>query len=152
MEITDEQRQYLKAVNRRVKRADAAVLSRLIGVQVAWIVSLIAGAGVALVQAIGAQVDWLGPNADWISALLGFLVVLAQGADRLVARTSGVVRAEEDMRRNLAREQRLFHARSGPYRTTDDPFHVFVQRAEVELATHDREVAAYSVSLLQSSD
>ncbi len=148
----EQQQTYLAAVRRRVRRADAAVLSRVAGVQVAWSVALIAGASVPLVQAIGAGNTRVAANAAWITAILGFLVVIAQGADRLFARTSGVVRADDEMRRNLAREERLYLAGSGPYADAADPFHLFVERAEAELARHDGHAAAYSGALLQNGD
>jgi hypothetical protein len=148
------QREYLRAVHRRVRRADTAVISRIAAVQLAWIVALLCGAGVTLVQAFGTTtVDWLDQgDVDWISALLGFLVVVAQGAGRLVGRTSGVVQADDTMRRNVAREERLFHAGAGPYRGASDPFELFAERAEAELLEHDRHVARYSAAVLQNGD
>jgi hypothetical protein len=54
------QREYLSAVHKRVRRADTAVISRVMAVQLAWIVALICGAGVTLVQAFGSSTfDWL---------------------------------------------------------------------------------------------
>ena len=98
------QRDYVRAVHKRVRRADAAVISRVLAIQLAWIVSLVCGAGVTLVQALDSEtIDWLSAgDVAWISALLGFIVVVAQGAGRLVGRTSGVVHADDTMRRKLA--------------------------------------------------
>lgn len=136
---------YLRTIDKRVRSANWAVLSRVAGLQVAWGVSLVAGAAVPLVQAL----DWDAKDA--ITAVLGFVVVVAQGADRLMARTSGVVQADDAMRRAMARERRLFDARQGPYRDVDDPFAVFVDRVEAVIAEHDGHVAAYSRDLLANS-
>jgi len=148
------QRDYVRAVHKRVRRADAAVISRVLAIQLAWIVSLVCGAGVTLVQALDSEtIDWLSAgDVAWISALLGFIVVVAQGAGRLVGRTSGVVHADDTMRRKLAREERLFQAGAGPYRDATDPFELFADRAERELLEHDRQVAVYSATLLQNGE
>ena len=149
---SNRQEEYLEAVERRVRRANAAVLSRVIGVQIAWSVSLVCGAGVALVQLWGV-IDTSGsPGPQWTSAILGFVIVVAQGADKLFARTSGVVRADDEMRRNMARELRWFRAGAGPYLGSDDPFSQFADRAEAELARHDHHVADYSANLLRGTD
>ena len=139
-------------MNRRVRRANAAVLSRVIGVQIAWSVSLLCGAGVALAQVWSGFDDSSSNAPQWVSALLGFVIVVAQGADRLFARTSGVVQADDQMRRNMAREQRWFQAGAGPYLGSDDPFNLFVDRAEAELALHDQQVSVYSAKLLEGTD
>ena len=148
------QRDYLRSVHKRVRRADAAVISRLLAVQLAWIVTLVCGAGVTLVQAFGSEtVGWIDEgDVSWITALLGFVVVVSQGAGRLVGRTSGVVQADDTMRRNVAREERLFKAGAGPYRGATDPFALFADRTESELAEHDRQVALYSSTLLQDGE
>jgi hypothetical protein len=148
------QRDYLRAVHKRVRRADAAVISRLLAVQLAWIVTLVCGAGVTLVQAFGSEsVGWIdASDVSWITALLGFIVVVSQGTSRLVGRTSGVVHADDTMRRNVAREERLFSAGAGPYRDATDPFALFADRIESELAEHDRQVALHSSTLLQDGE
>jgi hypothetical protein len=148
------QQEYLSAVHKRVRRADTAVISRVVAVQLAWIVALICGAGVTLVQAFGSTTfDWLdAEDVNWISAVLGFAVVVAQGAGRLVGRTSGVVHADDTMRRNVAREERLYKANVGPYRDAADPFELFAERTEAELREHDRHVALYSSALLQNDE
>jgi hypothetical protein len=147
------QQNYLRAVKRRVRRADAAVISRVVGIQLAWIVTLLCGAGVTLVEALGSDsIGWLDGNTGWITAFLGFVVVVSQGAGRLVARTSGVVQADDTMRRNVAREERLFAAGAGPYRDATDPFALFAERAEAELAEHDRQVALFSSALLENEE
>jgi hypothetical protein len=144
------QQQYLARVKKRVRRADLAVLSRLVGLQTAWGVALLAGAAVSLVQAIESATALSANGARWITALLGFVVVVAQGATQLLARTSGVVTADDEMRRNLARERRLFECGGAPYGDAVDPFALFVERAEAELAKHDGHVAAYSAALLRN--
>ena len=141
------QQRYLASANKRIRRADRAVLSRVVGLQTAWAVALLAGAAVSLVQAFG---ESLKDDVKWITALLGFVVVVAQGASQLFARTSGVVKADDLMRRNLARERRLFDCSEGPYADAVNPFAVFVERAEAEFAKHDDSAADYSAALLRN--
>ena len=145
----DVQQRYLAAVNKRVRRADRAVLSRVAGVQTAWAVALLAGAAVSLVQTIPDD-PWIKIDPDWTTALLGFVVVVAQGATQLFARTSGVVKADDMLRRNLARERRLYDCREGPYADAANPFALFVDRAEAEIAKHDDSAATYSAALLKN--
>lgn len=148
--VNAAQQRYLASVKKRVRRADLAVISRLAGLQTAWGVALLAGGAVSLVQAIEGATPLGADEARWITALLGFVVVVAQGATQLLARTSGVVKADDEMRRNLARERRLFECGGAPYGDAVDPFALFVERAEAELAKHDDHVAAYSAALLRN--
>lgn len=150
--LSEGQRRYLATVSKRARRADWAVVSRLVGVQIAWAVALLAGAAVSLVQAVPESVGWFPDDPVWITALLGFVVVVAQGATQLFARTSGVVRADDALRRNLARERRVFDCREGPYADAANPFSLFVERVEAELEKHDDSATAYSASLLKSGD
>lgn len=149
---TDRHERYLREISRQARRANRAVESRLIGVQVAWIAALLAGAGVSVMQAFSESDTWLGGNARWITILLGFAVVVAQGADRLLARTAGGAEPDDVLRRGLERERRLFDAREGPYKAADDPFSEFVSRAEELLATNDTQVISYTRRLLARSD
>lgn len=139
--LSTGQQRYLKSVHTLLRRADRAVLSRLVGLQTVWAVALLAGAAVSLVQLV---------EVKWLTALLGFVVVVAQGATQLFARTSGVVRADDLLRRNLARERRLFDCGEGPYAGVDNRFALFVERAEAEIARHDDSAAPYSEALLQN--
>ncbi len=149
---SEAQQRYLGAVNKRVRRADWAVLSRVVGLQIAWAVALLAGAAVSLVQTVRNDISWITDDGAWITALLGFVVVVAQGATQLFARTSGVVKADDQMRRNLARERRLFDCREGPYADAAHPFALFVERAEAEFAEHDDSAATYSAALLKNGN
>ena len=149
---SEVQQRYLAAVDKRARRADWAVVSRLVGLQTAWAVALLAGAAVSLVQAIPKSVEWFPDEPVWITALLGFVVVVAQGATQLFARTSGVVKADDALRRNLARERRLFDCGEGPYADAVNQFSLFVERVEAELEKHDDSATAYSASLLKNGD
>ncbi len=138
---------YVKAVAKRARRANLAVESRLVGIQVTWSVALIAGTGVTVMQAFRQSENWLGHNSALITALLGFVVVVAQGADRLLGRTAAGAAPDDVLRRGLARERRLFDAGEGPYKGSDDSFSVFVERVENLLAANDYAVMAYNRQL-----
>lgn len=149
---TERESVYLRTISKRTRRASRAVESRLIGVQVAWSAALLAGAGVAVTQAFSETDNWLGDNSKWVTVLLGFAVVVAQGADRMLARTAGGAEPDDVLRRGLERERRLYDAREGAYKDLDDPFAAFVSRVEDLLAVNDAEVIAYTQRLLTRTD
>ncbi len=74
---------------------------------------IVAGAGVPLTEALG------GPA--WIGPILGFVVVVAVGIDRIFGRTTPAASAQDALRRGLARERRLFLSGASPYDAADAP-------------------------------
>ncbi len=121
---------YLAVVERRIKWSDRAMNTRSFGQVFAWTVALLAGAGVAVAEVLASQ--W-----RWAPAVLGFVVVVAQGADRLFARTAGGAIAMESMRRMLTKEKRLYLSRAGPYAGAETAFDTFVERVERVLDQYD---------------
>ncbi len=99
----------------------------------------IAGAAVALVEAFG----W----DRWVAALLGFVVVVFQGLERIFGRTTEGSRSVDVLRRELGREKRLYLTGEGRYKNDDDPFSSFVEVAEVIIARNDQEEVAYNAQL-----
>lgn len=132
--LDEAQQQYLDRVEQRVRWADRGMNARSVGQKAAWTIALVAGGAVSLSEAVVSSMDWL-------PAVLGFVVVVAQGSDRLLRRSEAGSASMDRMRRDLSRENRLFHARASVY-DLDDPFPVFVERVEAILRTYDDESVA----------
>lgn len=128
------QQHYVRRIEKRIRWADRGMNARSVGQKAAWTIALAAGGAVSLSQAI---VDtW-----DWLPAVLGFVVVVAQGSDRILNRSADGSASMDRMRRDLSREVRLFHARAAQY-DIDDRFPVFVERAEAILSAYDDDSVA----------
>jgi len=140
---TEGQQRYLKAFDARMRRTNLAVRARAFGVQAAWAVALLAGAAIPLAQALG----W----PDWVTAVLGFVVVVVTGGDRLFARTVGIGEALDNLRRRLARERRLLTAGSSPYSDPVNPYAVFIQRTEDAIAEYDKVAGGLNAKLAQEA-
>ena len=128
-ELDDAARTYLDEIDRKVRWADGLMTARSVGQKATWVVALLAGAAVTLSDAL----EWW----SWWTPVLGFVVVVAQGSDRLFARSSPTALAKESMRRALGKERRLFYAAAPPYRDADDRFALFVERTEAALDRYD---------------
>jgi len=123
------QAEYMQQYDRRLRRMSNAANARIFGIQTSWSVALLAGAAVPLVVALG--------TATWVTSILGFVVVVASGAERIFARTVGAGQALDRLRRRLAREQRLYLTATGPYSEEGDQFKHFVQRTEDAITAYD---------------
>lgn len=130
---------YMSEIDRRLRQATWMVRFRIGAIQLSWVVVLIAGAAVSLVEALG----WSG----WIGAGLGFLVVVFQGLERIFGRTTEGSRSIDVFRRDLGREKRLYLTREGHYKDIDDPFSRFVQEAEKIIERNDDEEISYNAAL-----
>lgn len=126
---TDDQQRYVRRIRQRIRWSDLAMNSRSAGQRAAWVVALIAGAAVTLSEAIG--------DLTWLPAFLGFVIVVAQGTDRLFARGVEGARSMDAMRRALSKEHRLYDAGAGPYEVAEQPFALFVERCEALLDEYD---------------
>ena len=140
-----EQRLYLDLVEKRCHRSNRAVLLRVVGIQTAWSATLLAGAAIPVAQALAEP-----GNFEWVVSLLGFVVVVAAGADRLFARTRGTVEAHDMLRRSLRRERRLMLAGKGSY-ADGDAFDTYVTNVEAAIADYDQRSHKYTVKLSGSS-
>lgn len=136
--------EYLKLMRSRLRSLDLEVRLRNIGIQVLWLVVVVAGAAVPLVVAL----DW----PAWISPVLGFVVVVAAGIERIFSRTTEAAVAVDELRRNLARERRLLLAGSGDYADEARRFGVYVTRTEDAIARFDRRMLAYSEAVVRSAE
>ena len=134
---------YVEELRSRIRIGNAASLLRTGGIQALWIVVIVAGAGVPLNEAVG------GP--DWVAPTLGFVVVVAAGIERVFGRTTPAAAAQDVLRRGLAREQRLFLSRSGPYQD-EDAFEVYTERAERLIAEYDHVMVQYSATLARRGE
>ena len=123
------QTEYIQQYDRRLRRMSRAANARIFGIQTSWSVALLAGAAVPLVVALG--------TATWVTSILGFVVVVATGAERIFARTVGAGAALDRLRRKLGTEQRLYLTVTGPYSEDGDQFKHFVQRTEDAITNYD---------------
>lgn len=105
---TPEDRAYQDEIRRRDRRATWATRSRYLLIHLSWIIVLLAGAGISLGEA-------LTGTPDWVTPLLGFVVVVFQGIGRVFGRTSSGSLAMDQLRRGLGRERRLVLVGGGPY-------------------------------------
>lgn len=117
--------------------ANLAAHLRAGGIQVVWLVVLVAGAAIPLTEAL-ADDGW-----SWVTPLLGFTVVVAAGLERILSRTTDAAVALDQLRRNLSRERRLLIARAGPYEQSTDPFPLYSARAEALIETYDLSMVEY---------
>lgn len=141
---SDRRRLYLALVDRRLTQSNRAVLGRVVGIQTAWSVALLAGAAIPVAQALSAPGEW-----EWVVSILGFVVVVAQGADRLFGRTRKTALAHDFLRRRLGRERRMWDAGEGPYAERD--FAAFVERVEGVIEEYDDISHAYVSEMADSA-
>jgi hypothetical protein len=127
--IPEHRTTYLAEFDQRLRRWRRATLVRDVGLQSTWIIALLAGAGVPLVQSFA----W----DRGVASLLGFVVVVATGAERLFARTSEQADALDRCRRGLESERRMYMTATGPYTNESEHFRLFVERSEVITAAYD---------------
>jgi hypothetical protein len=122
--------EFIRDLDRRLRRWRVATHVRNGGLQSTWSVALLAGAGVPLVQSLG----W----SRSVASVLGFVVVVASGAERLFARTADQAEALDNCRRGLESERRLYSTAAGSYTGEPDSFRLFVERTEEITAEFDR--------------
>ena len=135
-------REYDRSIRRRLRVANAAAWFRATGIQVVWLIVLVAGAGVPLTQAIASD-GW-----DWVNPVLGFVVVVGAGVERIFGRTSEAAVSLDVLRRNLARERRLLITGSHEYATSEDPHRLYAERVEALIGTYDEAMIGYTSNVL----
>lgn len=141
---TKEHRSYLRDVQRRSRRARWSTRARYVSIHLSWIVVLLAGAAISLVEALEL------PRA--VAPLLGFVVVVFQGVDRIFDRTSRGSIAMDQLRRNLAGEERQLLGRVGDYAAAEHPVDLFAERCEELLKQNDDAMIAYFADLPRGAD
>ncbi len=134
---TGDSRRFDQMVRSRLRLANLAARLRAGGIQVVWLVVLVAGAAIPLTEALTTD-GW-----TWVSPVLGFVVVIAAGLERIFSRTTDAAAALDQLRRELSRERRLMIARSGPYAETEAPHSLFAERAEAVIASYDARMVEY---------
>lgn len=140
--LSPDHQHYDRAIRRRLRIANGAAWFRATGIQVVWLVVLIAGAGVPLTQALTSD-GW-----TWVNPVLGFVVVIGAGVERIFSRTTEAAVSLDVLRRNLARERRLLMAGSGEYAASDHPHRLYAERVEALIATYDGKMIDYNAQLL----
>jgi hypothetical protein len=88
---------------------------------------------------------------SWVSPTLGFVIVVAAGVERIFGRTTEAAVALDRLRRELAREQRMLTAASGPYSLAEDRFAVSAQRTEEHIARYDEQMVAYHSQVVRDA-
>jgi hypothetical protein len=141
---SEGERRYERELIRRRRRLTAQWGARAFVVQATWIVILAAGAAVPLATAL----EW----DDSVGPVLGFVVVVATGVERIFGRTTQGAVAVDELRRRLDRERRLLDTRRMEYAETDDPFGLFVARSEEAIDQYDRTMVEYGARLTRDSD
>ncbi|MFV0459227.1 MAG: hypothetical protein ACK5MT_10735 [Actinomycetales bacterium] len=134
---TPGQRRYDGALRRRLRLATMAGSARAIGIQVVWLVIIVAGAAIPLTDAVL-------PGWDWISPTLGFIIVVAAGLERIFRRTTDAAVSLDELRRSLARERRGLLTGIGPYEASEADYVLFIERAEALIAEYDAQMVAYA--------
>ncbi len=84
-----------------------------------------------------------------MSPVLGFVVVVAAGLERIFSRTTQSAVALDELRRGLARERRLLVAGTGEYADPDGRVETYVRRSEEHLAAYDAMMVDYAHHLVE---
>jgi len=140
--LTPDFQEYDRSIRRRLRGANAAAWFRATGIQVVWLIVLIAGAGVPLTQAIASD-GW-----TWVNPVLGFVVVVGAGVERIFGRTTEAAVSLDVLRRNLAREHRLLISGTDEYAASKDPRRLYAERVEALIATYDEQMIGYNTHIL----
>ena len=129
-------------VRRRLRVANAAAWFRATGIQIVWLVVLLAGAGVPLTQALASD-GW-----GWVTPVLGFVVVIGAGLERIFSRTTEAAVSLDVLRRSLARERRLLMSGSDEYAASEHPQRLYAERVEAHIAAYDEKMIEYNAHIL----
>ncbi len=143
--VTPGQQQYDRVLRRRLRVADTAAWLRAGGMQAVWLVVLVAGAAVPLTEAI------LTEGWTWVSPVLGFVIVVAAGLERIFRRTTDAAVSLDELRRKVARERRLLQARADVYSDPDATYALYAERVEQLIADYDRRMVAYAERVVDGS-
>jgi hypothetical protein len=137
-ELTGDPQKFDQMVRSRLRLANLAARLRAGGIQVVWLVIIIAGAAIPLAEAL------ITDGWTWVSPVLGFVIVIAAGLERILSRTTDAAVALDQLRRELSRERRLLIARSGPYADAEEPLSLYAMRAEAVIASYDASMVDYN--------
>jgi hypothetical protein len=112
------------------------------GIQIVWLTILIAGATITLSEVL-IESGW-----EWVSPVLGFIVVIAAGLERIFSRTTPAAAALDELRRNLAHEYRMYLA--APDDNGADRFERYVERSEALVADYDQKMIDYNARVVRA--
>ncbi len=137
---TPAERSYIIEIQRRVRSGRRQVLTRVAGIQTIWVLVLISGAAISVVQVAELQ--------PWVAGVLGFAVVVFQGAEQLLGRTAKGFTPLDTLRRALDAELRMLAlSADSEHDDHERPFARFVERCEALIASYDEADIAYYHSL-----
>ena len=143
-ESGDRQR-YTRRIRWRLRMANLAAWLRAGGIQVVWLTILIAGAAVTLSELL------IDSGWEWVTPVLGFIIVIAAGLERIFSRTTPAAAALDELRRNLAHEYRIFLAAPEDQDGGADRFERYVERSEALVADYDEKMIEYNAKVVQAS-
>lgn len=140
--LTPGQQHYDRLLGRRLRVANVAAWLRAGGIQAVWLVVLVAGAAVPLSDAL------ISDGWTWVSPMLGFVIVVAAGLERIFRRTTDAAAFLDELRRNVARERRLLLAGADVYGDPDASYARYAERVEQHIGVYDRHMVDYAKRLL----
>ena len=108
------------------------------GIQAVWLVVLLAGAAVPLTDAV------ITDGWTWVSPVLGFVIVVAAGLERIFQRATGAAAPLDELRRKVARERRLLQAGADGYADPDATYALYAARVEEHIADYDRQMVEHA--------
>lgn len=141
--MSGDRRQYARRIRWRLRMANVAAWMRAGGIQIVWLTILIAGAAIPVSDVL------IDGGWEWVSPVLGFIIVIAAGLERIFSRTTPAAAAVDELRRNLAHEYRVYLAASddgGP-----DRFDRYVERSEALVADYDQKMIDYNARVVRAS-
>jgi hypothetical protein len=116
------------------------------GIQIVWLIILIAGAAIPLSEVL------IDGGWEWVTPVLGFTVVIAAGLERIFSRTTPAAAALDELRRNLAHEYRIFLAAPEDQDGGADRFEKYVERSEALVADYDQKMIDYNSRVVRASE
>ena len=141
--MSGDRRQYARRIRWRLRMANVAAWMRAGGIQIVWLTILIAGAAIPLSDVL------IDGGWEWVSPVLGFIIVIAAGLERIFSRTTPAAAAVDELRRNLAHEYRVYLAASAE----GEPgrFDRYVERSEALVADYDQKMIDYNARVVRAS-
>ena len=143
--VSGDRLRYTRRIRWRLRMANLAAWMRAGGIQIVWLTILIAGAAITLSEVL------IDSGWEWVSPVLGFIVVIAAGLERIFSRTTPAAAALDELRRNLAHEYRIFLAAPDEQDGGADRFEKYVERSEALVADYDQKMIDYNSRVVRAS-
>jgi hypothetical protein len=143
--VSGDRLRYTRRIRWRLRTANLAAWMRAGGIQIVWLTILVAGAAIPVSDVL------IDSGWEWVSPVLGFIVVIAAGLERIFSRTTPAAAALDELRRNLAREYRIFLAAPDDHDGGADRFDRYVERSEALVADYDQKMIDYNARVVRAS-